>query len=77
MGEGGGVGFGVGRGGEEGKRWVGIEIGAALDSGGFFVVGDFVRGFGRGFGDGRREVAPLLCGKLLNHVFKQNKKVGT
>lgn len=50
MGEGGGVGFG--RGGEEGKRWVGIEIGAALDSGGFFVVGDFVRGFGRGFGDG-------------------------
>lgn len=32
MGEGGGVGFGVGRGGEEGKRWVGIEIGAALDS---------------------------------------------
>lgn len=53
MGEGGGVGFGVGvgRGGEEGKRWVGIEIGAALDSGGFFVVGDFVRGFGRGFGD--------------------------
>lgn len=74
MGEGGGVGFGVGRGGEEGKRWVGIEIGAALDSGGFFVVGDFVRGFGRGF---RREVASVLGGKLLNHVFKQNKKVGT
>lgn len=45
--------LGVGRGGEEGTRWVGIEIGAALDSGGFFVVGDFGLIFVRGFGDGR------------------------
>lgn len=26
------MGFGVGRGGEEGTRWVGIEIGGTLDS---------------------------------------------
>lgn len=39
-----------------------------------FVVGDFVRGFGRVW---RREVAPLLGGKLSTRCIKQNKKVGT